>query len=57
MMSQSRFDISNIFHLYNFENFAFFSKQTLHDLEENLAKIHLSDWQFFLPWAIGQWDN
>ena len=25
-------------------------------MEENSAKLHLPDWQFYLPRAIGQWD-
>ena len=24
-------------------------------LEENFAQIHLPNWQFYLPWAVGQW--
>ena len=25
-------------------------------LEEKFTKIHLPNWQFYLPGAIGQWD-
>ena len=32
-----------------------FSIQTIYDLEEKFTQIHLPDWQFYLPWAIGQW--
>ena len=28
----------------------------IHDLEEWFAQMHLPDWQFYLSWAIRQWD-
>ena len=32
------------------------SKEIKFNLEVNIAWIHLPGWQFYLPWAIGQWD-
>ena len=31
-------------------------KLSIYDLEENFVQIHLPEWQFYLPYAIGQWD-
>ena len=28
--------------------------QIMQDSEENFAQIHLPNWQFYLPWAVGQ---
>ena len=28
----------------------------VYDLEVNFAQIHLHNWQFYLPWVVGQWD-
>ena len=33
-----------------------FSVKIIQDLEENITKIHLPHWQFYLLWVIGQWD-
>ena len=32
------------------------TKPFMYDLEENFAQIHLRYWQFYLSWAVGQWD-
>ena len=31
--------------------------QIINALEEHLVKMHLSDWQFYLPRGMGQWDT
>ena len=31
--------------------------QIINALEEHLVKMHLPDWQFYLPWGMGQWDT
>ena len=41
------------FHLPNLQNVAF---SNTHYLKDKFAKIHLSHWQFYLPWVIGQSD-
>ena len=32
-----------------------FSIQIIYDLEEHFTRIHLPNWQFYLPQAIGRW--
>ena len=34
----------------------FFQYQIIYDLEEKIVQISLPDGQFYLPWAVGQWD-
>ena len=38
------------------KNFLSKPVQIIYDLEENVAKIHLLDWEFCLPQAIRQWE-
>ena len=42
------------FHLPHFLHFVLCFEKLVYALEENFVQIHLSHWQFYLTWALGQ---
>ena len=49
-------NISRNFHLPDIQNFVFFNTDYIWSTRKLFFQIHLSDWQFYLPWAVRQWD-